>query len=124
MAHLLVKRSKVNMEEHEVFTRGSGSWEGVVMVERPDMTKLSYGAEPNCRVMSARTVQLNGHRAIYCELPYALFKHIFTSDDKDHVFCEAEFKDGHLEVYGRAKTNLKEWVLYSMTAEQSAGLIN
>lgn len=106
------------------FVRGSGDWEGVVMIERPDETKLSYGAEPLCTVMSARTIQLNGKRAIYTKLPYGLFKHYFNSGDGDHIFCEAEFKDGHLEVYGRARTNLKEWVLYSMTAEQFAGLTN
>lgn len=106
------------------FVKGTGDWEGVLMIERPDLTKLPYGVEPQCRVMSARTIQLNGNRAIYCELPYSMFKSYFASDDGDHIFCEAEFKNGHLEVYGYAKTNLKEWVLYSMTAEQSAGLTN
>ena len=104
-----------------MFERGTGDWEGVVMIERSDVSKLPYGVEPMCRVMSARTVQLAGRRAIYCELPYAMFHHFFTSEDGDHIFCEAEFKDGHLEVYGRARTNIKEWILYSMTQEQSGG---
>lgn len=102
------------------FDRGTGDWEGVVMVERPDTSKMSYGVEPVCRVMSARTIQLNGRRAIYELLSYKHFKDYFYADDGDHIFCEAEFKDGHLEVYGRARTNLKEWVLYSMTAAQLA----
>lgn len=93
------------------------------MIERPDISKLSYGVEPMCRVMSARTVQLDGRRAINCELPYSMFAHYFNSDDGDHLFCEAEFKDGHLEVYGKARTNLKEWVIHSMTAEQAGGKI-
>lgn len=106
------------------FVRGTGQWEGVVMVERPDMTKLPYGAEPMCRVISARTVQLNGQRAISAAFPYSMFKHYFSSDDGDHIFCEAEFKDGHLEVYGRAKTNMKEWVIYSMTEAQAGGHVD
>ena len=112
------------MVAEQPFTRGTGDWEGVVMIERPDESKMSYGEEPMCKVMSARTIQLNGRRAIYEVLPYGLFKQYFRSDDGDHIFCEAEFKDGHLEVYGRARTNLKEWVLFSMNAEQSAGLTN
>jgi len=94
------------------------------MIIRPDVSKLSAGVVPHCQIVSARTVQLMGRRAINCTLPYELFKPFFNADDGDHIFCEAEFKDGHLEVYGRARTNLKEWVLFSMTAEQSAGLTN
>ena len=100
------------------FDRGTGDWEGVVMIERPDISKLSYGQEPMCRVMSARTINLNGMRAIYEVLPYNVFAQFFQSTDGDNIFCEAEFKDGHLEVYGRARTNLKEWVLYSQTEAQ------
>ena len=104
------------------FQRGTGDWEGVVMVERPDVSKLPYGEEPMCRVMSARTMQLNGKRAIFCVLPYSMFKSYFKAGDGDHIFCESEFKDGLLEVYGRARTNLSEWVRFSMTAEQSAAI--
>ena len=103
--------------------RGAGDWAGVVMIERPDLNKLPYGIEPHCRVMSAKTVQLGNRRAIYCELPYSMFRQYFTSDDGDHIFCEAEFKDGHLEVYGRARTNLKEWVIHSMTEAQAGGKV-
>jgi len=113
--------TSVELDKKEApFTRGSGQWEGVVMIERPDVSRMSGGAQPMCRVMSARTVQLNGKRAIYCELPYEMFAAFFRSDDGDHIFCEAEFKDGHLEVYGRARTNLKDWVVYSQTEEQIA----
>ena len=99
--------------------RGAGQWSGVVMIERPDLSKLPYGCQPMCRVMSARTVQLLGRRAIYELLPYALYAHLFTSQDGDHIFHEAEFNDGHLEVYGRS--NRQEWVMFSMTKEQAGG---
>ena len=90
--------------------QGPAEWEGVVMVERPDPTSPS---PEMCRVMSARTIQLGGRRAIYCHLPLSMFQ--FNSDDGDVIFCEAEYRDGHLQIYGRARTNLKEWVLYSQT---------
>ena len=107
--------------EQAPLVRGDCQWEGVVMIERPDISKMPYGSKPMCRVMSAKTVQLNGRRAICEVLPYELFAHIFTSEDGDHVFCEAGYKEGHLEVFGRARTNLKEWVLYSMTQEHLMG---
>lgn len=100
------------------FERHTGDWEGVVMIIRPDPSRQSQGAQLMCKVVSARTVQLNGKRAINCELPYSMFINYFNSTDKDHIFCEAEFKDGHLEIYGQARTNLKDWVVYSMTTEQ------
>jgi len=109
------------------FTRGNGDWAGVVMVIRPDVTKMSFGAEPMCRVVSARTVQLNGRRAIDCMLPLKMLAHHFTSEDADHIFCEAEFKDnvcpdggGYLEIYGRSKSTLQDWVLYSQSQKQMA----
>ena len=104
----------------QTFEKGTGQWEGVVMIERPDMQSMAFGEDPQCRVMSARTIQLNGQRAIYCELPYSMLKHFFSSGDGDHCFVEAEFKDGHLEMYKKSNVTLKDWVLYSMTAEQIA----
>ena len=101
------------------FTPGTGQWAGVVMIVRPDLSKLPYGIEPSCMVLSARTVQLNAKRAIACELPYAMVGHLFGSEDGDHIFHQAEFKDGHLELYGRS--NRKEWVMFSMTEEQAGG---
>jgi hypothetical protein len=112
------------MTDSPPFERGTGAWEGVVMIIRPDLSKLPYGADPQCMVVSARTVQLGGRRAISQDLPYGLFAHHFTSEDGDHIFAEAEFKDGHLEVYGRARSNIKEWILYSMTDAQSGGGVN
>ena len=103
--------------EKPPFLEGEGEWGGVVMVERPDLSRLPYGVEPMCRVMSARTVQLAGKRAIYCELPYEMFAHQFRSDDGDCIFLEAEYKDGHLECYRRSNATLKDWVLYSQTQE-------
>lgn len=112
------------MDEYEdaPLQRGSGDWAGVVMVIRPDVSRLSYGAQPMCHVVSARTVQFDGKRAIDEWMPYEMFACHFSSDDGDHIFCEAEYKadgmgGGFLEVYGRAQTNLKEWVVYSMGAE-------
>lgn len=118
------------MINHEIsFNPGDGDWAGVVMIERPDASKASYGQELKCRVMSARTVQLNGSRAIYELLPYEMFAPYFQSDAGDHIFCEAEYKSdgqggGHLEVYRKAQTNLKEWVLFSQTPEQIAAALN
>jgi len=108
------------LNEDATFVKGTGQWSGVVMIERPNLTNLSYGTDPQCRVMSARTIQLDGKRAIYCELPYSMLKQYFQSEDGDHCFVEAEFKDGHLEFYKKSKAKLKDWVLYSMTAEQIA----
>jgi hypothetical protein len=95
------------------------------MIEREDPLSVPVWRELMCRVMSARTIQLNGKRAIYVVKPYRVFAEYFRSDDGDHIFCEAEYKvlpngEGALNVYGRARTNLKEWVLYSQTAEQVA----
>ncbi len=113
------------MADSATFERGTGDWEGVIMVERPDISKLSHGDVPMCRVMSARTVQLGGRRAIYTQMPYWHFKDHFRCEDGDVIFLEAEWKadasgGGHLTWYGKARTNLKEWVLYSQTAEQVA----
>lgn len=112
----------INQQEPAAFKRGTGDWEGVVMIERPDLQNLPYGCDPMCRVMSARTIQLNGQRAIYAELPYSMLKDFFKSDDGDHCFVEAEFKDGHLEFYKRSNSVLGDWVLYSMTQEQKSGV--
>ena len=115
--------------EETPLERGAGEWAGVVMIERPDITRMPFGVDPMCRVMSARTVQLAGRRAIYERVPYSAVGHLFRSDDGDHIFCEAEFKvtdedgAGHLELYGRARTNLKEWVMFSMTQAQAGGKV-
>lgn len=91
------------------------------MVSRPDNLKLATCAAlretPMCIVVSARLVQLNGRRAIFEKIPYDVLKHLFQSDDGDSIFCEAEFKDGHLEFYGRSGASIEDWVLYSYTPE-------
>jgi hypothetical protein len=114
--------------ENEPLAKGMGDWAGVVMIQRPDLSKMSLGDRPLCRVMSARTVQFDGRRAIDEWLPYEMFAGYFSSTDGDHIFCESEYKSdgqggGFLQVYGLAQTNLKEWVIYSMGADKisSAG---
>ena len=96
-----------------VFARGTGDWTGVVMIERPKR------ATPDslCWVRSARTMALDGKRAIVCQLPYKMFAHYFTSLDGGDVCVYAEFKDtggpdgGHLEFYERASK--KEFFLHA-----------
>jgi hypothetical protein len=107
------------------FNRGSGDWEGVLMIERLDPTKISEGDDPMCRVMSARTIQLGGRRAINTRLPYSMVSHLFRAGDLDTCFVEAEFKadgqgGGHLQFYERSRASLKDWVLYSMNPDQIA----
>lgn len=77
------------------FERGSGQWAGVVMIERPNERGM-------CRVISARTTDYNGLRAICTETPWALAKQFFALEDEGETYRYAEFKDGHLEYYERA----------------------
>jgi hypothetical protein len=122
-AQLIMDANKAPFAPHE------GDWEGVVMVIRPDISKLSRGDLDNvpCKVLSARTVQFNGMRAINTVMPYYMVRHFFQAGDNDHVFVEAEFKDGvnpdgsgHIEFYKRSRATLGDWVRYSMTADQQA----
>jgi len=119
--------SEVNLEVTP-FARGTGNWEGVVMVIRPDPSKMRQGDDPLCRVISARTIQFAGRRAISERLPYSFLRHFFRSEDTDHCFVEAEFfcddKDGgHLEFYCRSPLSFGAWVEYSMTQEQQRAVI-
>jgi hypothetical protein len=85
-------------------------WTGVVMVERPDMTRAShvpFAHGPMCPVRSARSAAYNGRRAIVCQLPYQMLAQFFTSADEDHVFVWAELHGEHLEL--RERASLKEW---------------
>lgn len=92
-------------------------WTGVVMIERPDMTRhphVPFGDGPLCWVRSARTLTLNGRRAIVMQLPYRMLRKYFRSSDLDHCFVWAELFDigspagGHLELKERAC--LADWV--------------
>lgn len=83
----------------------SATWKGVVMIIRPDTSRLSHGAEPVCRVVSKRDLELNGMRAIAETMPYALLSRYFRDDDGDAVEVYAELTGGdggHLEFYERA----------------------
>ena len=96
--------------------KGTAQWEGVVAIQRPDVTKMGHGQKLMAKVVSARTIQLNGKRAIATYVDYALVKKYFDSDSGDHVFVEAEFKDGTIWFFNKT-SNLQEWVLFSQTAE-------
>lgn len=81
------------------------TWKGIVMIIRPDTASLSHGAEPLCRVVSKRDLDLNGMRAISEKMPYSMFSHYFQNEDGDAVEVYAEFiggDGGHLEFYERA----------------------
>ena len=100
----------------------SNQWEGVVLIERPDMLNMPLDSDPMCKVVSARTVQFEGKRAINCELPYSMLKDYFESHHGSQCYVEAEFKDGHLELKKGTNLVLGDFVLYSMTPEQKSGL--
>lgn len=89
------------------FERGTGSWKGVVMIERPRNAN-NYS---QCVVTSARTMALDGKRAIKCHLPYEMLRHYFMMFDGLDVCAYAEFKDEHLEFYERASK--KEYFLHA-----------
>lgn len=73
-------------------------WAGVVRIERPK----NVGPEDLCRVISARTLTLNGKRAISEMVPYRAVRHVFKAGDKDYVSLYAEFRHGVLELHERA----------------------
>ena len=100
----------------------SNQWEGVVLIERPDLINMPLDSDPMCKVVSARTVQFEGKRAINCELPYSMLKDYFESHHGNQCYVEAEFKDGHLELKKGTNLVLGDFVLYSMTPEQKSGL--
>lgn len=89
----------------EPFERGSGAWEGVVIIVRPE----NPGDSSLCRVASARTVEFNGKRAIApFDIAYAAVRHYFAPEDGAEVYVYAEFHDrangeaGHLEFFDKA----------------------
>ena len=97
------------METHSaLFARGTGSWKGVVMIERP----RNANNDSQCVVTSARTLALDGKRAIKCQLPYSMLRQYFTTFDGLDVCVYAEFKDEHLELYERASK--KEYFLHAV----------
>lgn len=92
--------------ETEPFIRGSGDWQGVVMIERTEF----MSDNEKCRVTSGRRLDLGGMRAIVSHLPYGMLKHYFNVEDGDNVCVYAELKNGHLEFYERA--SLREFLLF------------
>jgi len=81
------------------FARGTGEWTGIVLIERPNQPH----PESPCRVTSARTIALDGRRAIFCYLTYKTVEEYFSIFDGFDTYRYAEFKEGHLEFYERAE---------------------
>lgn len=88
-------------------------WSGVVSIERPDLSRTPHvpGDDPACRVLSARTMEFNGRRAIVTHLPYSAVKHYFQAEDADQVFVAASLHGEHLQLHERC--DLKEWAYFS-----------
>ena len=78
---------------------------GVLMVIRPDMSKVTEGQHPRCYVCSQRDLELNGSRFIGEYMDYAMLAHYFRPEDGDAVEVYAELTgghNGHLQFYERA----------------------
>lgn len=88
-------------------------WAGVVSIERPDLARVSHvpGDDPACRILSARTMEFNGRRAIVTHLPYSAVKHYFQAEDAGQVFVQASLSDEHLQLFERC--DFKEWAYFS-----------
>ena len=86
----------------------AAKWCGIVMIIRPDPTKLSEGEKPLAWVCSKRDLLLNGRRAISEQMPLEMLAHYFQAGDGDAVEVYAEFTarpngaPGHLEFYEKA----------------------
>lgn len=80
-------------------------WTGVVMIERPDVSRMAhvpFSDGPMCRVRSARNAELGGRRAIVHQMPMRSVQHYFKSTDEDYVFVWAYLAGDHLELLERA----------------------
>ena len=82
-------------------------WCGVVMLIRPDESKLSYGEKPLALVVSKRDLELDGRRAVRTQVDYELVRKFFRSEDGDacEVYAELiETSPGthHIEFVERA----------------------
>lgn len=93
------------LETDAEFMRGTGVWEGVVIVVRPE----NYGPGSMCRVASARTVEFNGKRAISpFDVPYEMVRKYFAAEDGQEVWVYGEFypgpngEPGHFEFFDKA----------------------
>ena len=79
---------------------------GVLMIIRPDVTRVPEGEKPVCYVCSQRDLSLNGSRIIGEYMDYAALAHYFKAGDGDSVEVYAELTGGHgghLQFYDRAK---------------------
>jgi len=65
-------------------------WCGIVMIIRPDVTKLPEGVEPKCRVVSKIDPDLGDRRAVAETMDYAPIAGLFNSDDGDAIEYYAE----------------------------------
>lgn len=94
--------TRVQDLEKAALQRGTGDWNGVVMIIRPEWAT----DQDMCKVLSACTLEFNGHRAIGCQVPFGLVRGYFDVFDGQEVCVFAEFKNapggGHLEFYEKA----------------------
>lgn len=87
-------------------------WSGVVSVERPDILNNPLPvSDPLCRVLSARSVDFNGRRAVMTLVPYSLVKHFFQAEDEGQIFVAASLQDEHLDFHERC--DFMEWAYHS-----------
>ena len=73
-------------------------WAGIVAIERPEFP----AKDTPCRIRSARSLDLNGKRAIVHTLPWAAVAHYYTAEDLEFVCVYAELSGEHLQLLERA----------------------
>ena len=91
-------------------------WSGVVSIERPDalLTKLSP-EQAACRVLSARTLEYNGRRAVLCSVPYSMVRQFFMAEDEDLIYHEATVTGGtdNAKIQFHGRSNFRGWAYHS-----------
>lgn len=65
-------------------------WCGVVMIIRPDLSRLSADSVPMCRVVSKIDPALGERRAVAESMAYAPLAGLFSVDDGDAIEFYAE----------------------------------
>lgn len=105
-----------NVKAHHELAAPQGipQWTGVVMIERPDRTRAShvpFAGPPMCTIRSARTVALDGRRAVVTQAPWSMVHKYFSAGDGDHAFAWAELYGEHLEL--REGASVREWADFS-----------
>lgn len=81
------------------------TWKGILMLVRPDTSKMPHLAKPMIWALSPIRIEYGGRRAIAERFPYAMLAHYFKDGDGDSVEVYAEMTGGdggHLQFYERA----------------------